>query len=317
MLSCGVIAARCSKQPATAHRAAPLDETPRATPPRNVDGPAARGRDPPAPTRVAQPAGSSDLSSFRASRDGGASGLSRPAPGSHLSPGGQPRPAPTRWRGRRQRHDAPAEGTPSGPARHAGTTPHAATPPPQRSERKHRTFQRSQLPRRHIRRYSGRGGGHDQRQSRSRTRCPYRCTRHSDGPAPTLAVRVTSEHSPGAAGSAGSSLRVRGTAALGVRSVDGSRVIAVYARNGRVWPPEPNVPRNGLCCVQRPAGVGLSPALLFRCGSPSEATLAMLASGDDVAVRRRSGANRHCPPRIPARPRGWGQPRTAGPRPRL
>ena len=68
------------------------------------------------------------------------SGLSRPAPGSQLSPGEQPPLVSPRRHDDRRRHDAPAGGTPSDPAQHADTTPVAATPPWQRSERKHRDF---------------------------------------------------------------------------------------------------------------------------------------------------------------------------------
>ena len=64
------------------------------------------------------------------------------------------------------------------------------TPRPHRPpRRRHRsalsanttTLKSSQPPRRVRSRRPGSGGGHSQRQTRSRTRCPYHCTRHGDG----------------------------------------------------------------------------------------------------------------------------------------
>ena len=53
------------------------------------------------------------------------------------------------------------------------------------------TLKSSEPPRRARSRRPGSGGGQRQRQTRSRTRCPYRCTRHGGGHVSTLTVDAT------------------------------------------------------------------------------------------------------------------------------
>ena len=74
------------------------------------------------------------------------------------------------------------------------------TPKPFRALRRRRSsvlsayttaLKSSQPPRRARSRRPGGGGGYLQRQTRSRTRCPYRCTRHGGGHVSTLTVSVT------------------------------------------------------------------------------------------------------------------------------